>query len=76
MRSKRTETDQIINGRKWIEVWFELKWIDLFQVWYSQDSAYSATVQTSLKSLVLEDLNVKEDSKYRRLVITFYFNFS
>ena len=35
---------------------------------YSQDSTYSATVQTSLKSLVLEDLNMKEDSKYRRLV--------
>lgn len=39
-----------------------------FLVAYEQSCTYSATVQTSLKSLVLEDLMMKEDSKYRRLV--------
>lgn len=38
------------------------------QVAYEQGCAYSSTVQISLKSLVLEDLMMKEDSKYRRLV--------
>ena len=35
---------------------------------YEKNSAHLATVQTSLKSLLLEDLMVREDSKYRRLV--------
>jgi vacuolar protein sorting-associated protein 13D len=39
-----------------------------FLVAYEQNCSYSATVQTSLKSLILEDLMMKEDSKYRRLV--------
>uniref|UniRef100_A0A0P6FFD1 Vacuolar protein sorting-associated protein 13D n=1 Tax=Daphnia magna TaxID=35525 RepID=A0A0P6FFD1_9CRUS len=39
-----------------------------FLVAYEQNCTFSATVQTSLKSLILEDLMVKEDSKYRRLV--------
>lgn len=39
-----------------------------FQVAYEQSCTYSATVQASLKSLVLEDLMMPEDSKYRRLV--------
>lgn len=39
-----------------------------FLVAYEQNCTYSATIQTSLKSLVLEDLMMKEDSKYRRLV--------
>ena len=39
-----------------------------FQVAYEQNCTYSATVRTSLKSLILEDLMMNEDSKYRRLV--------
>ena len=39
-----------------------------FLVAYEQNCTYSATLQTSLKSLILEDLMMKEDSKYRRLV--------
>lgn len=39
-----------------------------FLVAYEQNCTFSAIVQTSLKSLILEDLMMKEDSKYRRLV--------
>jgi vacuolar protein sorting-associated protein 13D len=39
-----------------------------FLVAYEQSCTYSATVQTSLKSLILEDLMMNEDSKYRRMV--------
>lgn len=39
-----------------------------FQVAYEKSCSYTATVQTSLKSLILEDLMMPEESKYRRLV--------